>query len=142
MTLVLSVSRSRVFAMRMIPMTIYTSWTNMATMSFPFQPQIPYRAAAHVRRPLKSSIHPASEGSRRLVQYFYNNTVPHKSFGTGNPDCTVLKFQDFYITVILCEIIFEDSRGAKSAVFAILGAVNFVQLVNFSLQRVQKVIVV
>ena len=52
----------------------------MATMSFPFQPQIPYRAAAHVRRPLKSSIHPASEGSRRLVQYVFplQYCVPQK----------------------------------------------------------------
>ena len=56
---------------------------------------------------------------------------------------TVWKFQDFCITritEILREINFEDSRGAKSAVFAILGAVNFVHLVNFSLQKVQKFI--
>ena len=51
---------------------------------------------------------------------------------------TVWKFQDFCITEILREINFEDSRSAKSAVFAILGAVNFVYLVNFSLQKVQK----
>ena len=53
---------------------------------------------------------------------------------------TVWKFQDFCITEILREINFEDSRSAKSAVFAILGAVNFVHLVNFSLQKVQKFI--
>ena len=46
---------------------------------------------------------------------------------------TVWKFQDFCITEILREINFEDSRSAKSAVFAILGAVNFVHLLNFSL---------
>ena len=101
MTLVLSVSRSRVFAMRMIPMTIYTSWTNMATMSFPFQPQIPYRAAAHVRRPLKSSIHPASEGSRRLVQYFYNDTVSRISFGTVD-SIEVIILHSLEITHLYC----------------------------------------
>ena len=35
------------------------------------------------------------------------------------------KFQDYCITEILREINFEDSGSAKSAVFAILGAVNF-----------------
>ena len=48
------------------------------------------------------------------------------------------KFQDFYVTQILREINFGDSRNAKTAVFAILGAVKFGQLVNFSLQKVQK----
>ena len=48
------------------------------------------------------------------------------------------KFQDFCITEILREINFEDSRSAKSAVFAILQAGNFVPLVNFSLQKVPK----
>ena len=47
------------------------------------------------------------------------------------------KFQDFCITDILREINFVDSRSAKIAVFAILGAVNYVHLVNFSLQKVQ-----
>ena len=51
---------------------------------------------------------------------------------------TVWKFQDFCITEILREINFEDSRSAKSANFAILGAVNFVHLVHFSLQKVKK----
>ena len=59
---------------------------------------------------------------------------------TVNSQLKILKFQDFCITVILREINFEDSRRAKSAVFAIFGAVNFVQLVNFSLQKVQKVV--
>ena len=49
---------------------------------------------------------------------------------------TMWKFQDFFITVR--EINFVDSRSAKSAIFAILGAVNLVHLVNFSLQKVQK----
>ena len=39
---------------------------------------------------------------------------------------------------ILRDINFEDCRSAKSAVFAILGAVNFVHLVIFSFQKVQK----
>ena len=38
---------------------------------------------------------------------------------------TVWKFQDFCITEILREINFEDSRSAKSAVFAITEALNF-----------------
>ena len=48
------------------------------------------------------------------------------------------KFQDFGITEILREINFVDSRSAKTTIFAILGAVNFVHLGNFSLQKVQK----
>ena len=50
---------------------------------------------------------------------------------------TVWKFYYFSITQNLREINFEDSRSAKSAV---LGAVNLVHLVNFSLQKVQKFI--
>ena len=46
--------------------------------------------------------------------------------------------QDVCTTEILREINFEYSRSAKSAVFAILGAVNFVHVVNFSLRKVQK----
>ena len=38
---------------------------------------------------------------------------------------TVWKFHDFSVTQILREISFEDSGGAKSAVFAILEALNF-----------------
>ena len=45
------------------------------------------------------------------------------------------KFQDFSITQILREINFEDSRIAKAVIFAILRAVNHVQMVNFSLQK-------
>ena len=53
-------------------------------------------------------------------------------------------FQDFSITQILREINFEDSRSGKTAFFAFLGAtnhiINFVNLVNFSLQKMQKLI--
>ena len=49
---------------------------------------------------------------------------------------TVWKFQDFSITQILREINFAESRSPKSAIFAILGPLNFVDLVNFSLQKV------
>ena len=41
----------------------------------------------------------------------------------------------FYVKSILV-----DSRSAKAAIFAILGAVNFVNLVNIGLQKVQKFI--
>ena len=52
---------------------------------------------------------------------------------------TMWKFQDFSITQILREINFEDSRMAKTAIFAILRAVNFVQMVNFSLKKSTKI---
>ena len=47
----------------------------------------------------------------------------------------MLKFQDFSVTQILCEINFGESRSAKTAGFAILGALDFVDLVHFSLQN-------
>ena len=53
---------------------------------------------------------------------------------------TVWNFQDFCITQILLEINFVDSRSVKTPVFAIFGALNFINLVNFSLQKVQKCI--
>ena len=53
---------------------------------------------------------------------------------------TLWKFHDFSIAQILREINFGESRSSKTAVFAILGAVNFVDLVKFSLQKVQKFI--
>ena len=52
----------------------------------------------------------------------------------------VWKFQDFCITKILRENSFVDFRSVKTAFFVILGAVNFVHLGNFSLQKVQKFI--
>ena len=48
------------------------------------------------------------------------------------------KFQDFSVPQILREINFEESRSSQSAIFAIVGALNFVTLVNFSLQIEQK----
>ena len=53
---------------------------------------------------------------------------------------TVWKFQDFAITHILREINLWDSRSAKTAIFAILEALNFVNLVNISLQNVEQFI--
>ena len=38
----------------------------------------------------------------------------------------------------LREINFGETQSSKTAVFAILGALNLVNLVNFSLQKVQK----
>ena len=50
-----------------------------------------------------------------------------------------MKFSvEISITKILREIDFGDSKSAKTAVFAILGALNFVHLVNISLSKVQK----
>ena len=51
---------------------------------------------------------------------------------------TVWKLHDFSVTQILREIIFEESRSCKTAGFAILEALNFIDLVNFGLQKVQK----
>ena len=53
---------------------------------------------------------------------------------------TVWKFHVFGITQILREINFGESRSPKTAVFAIFGALNFVNLVDFNLQKVQKII--
>ena len=50
---------------------------------------------------------------------------------------TVWKFHDFSVTQILREINFGESRSSENAVFAIHWAQN---LVNFSLQKVQKFI--
>ena len=49
------------------------------------------------------------------------------------------KFQDFAITHISREINFGDYRNAKTAFFANLGALNFANLVNCSLQKVQNI---
>ena len=48
------------------------------------------------------------------------------------------KFHDFSVTQILCEIDFGESRSSKTAIFAILGPLKFVDLVNFILEKVQK----
>ena len=50
------------------------------------------------------------------------------------------KFQDFSVIHILREINFGESKSSKTAVFAIFGASKFVNLVDFSLQKVQKFI--
>ena len=50
------------------------------------------------------------------------------------------KFHDFSVTWILREINFGEFRSSKNANFDILGALNFVDLVDFSLQKVQKFI--
>ena len=50
----------------------------------------------------------------------------------------VWKFQDFSVTQILREINFGECRTSKTAFFAILRALNFVNLLNYSLQIVQK----
>ena len=51
---------------------------------------------------------------------------------------TVWKNHNFSITQILREINFGESRGSKNAIFAIFAAMNLVDLVIFSLQKVQK----
>ena len=50
---------------------------------------------------------------------------------------TMWKVQDFTVTHILREINFGESRRSKTAFWAILGALNFVDLVNLSLQKVK-----
>ena len=50
------------------------------------------------------------------------------------------KFHDFSVLQILCEINLGECRSSKLQYFAILGALNFVNLVNVSLQEVQKCI--
>ena len=50
---------------------------------------------------------------------------------------TVSKIQHFFVTQILREINFGGYRNSKIAVFAILGALNFANLVNCRLQKVQ-----
>ena len=52
-------------------------------------------------------------------------------------DTAVRKFEDLSVTQILREINFGEYRSSKTAVFAILGALNLVDLVNFSLQKVK-----
>ena len=54
--------------------------------------------------------------------------------------CTVWNFLDFSVTQILREINFGKSRSSKTAIFAILRALNFVNLEDSSLQKVQKFI--
>jgi len=51
----------------------------------------------------------------------------------------VWKFQDFSVIHILREINFGEFGSSKKAIFAIFWALNFVALVNFSLQKVAKI---
>ena len=46
---------------------------------------------------------------------------------------------DFSTSQILREINFGESSSSRSVVFAFLGALNFVNLVKFRLQKVQKI---
>ena len=48
--------------------------------------------------------------------------------------------QDFSVTQLLREINFENLEALKKPIFAILGALKIVNLVNFSFQKVQKYI--
>ena len=50
------------------------------------------------------------------------------------------KFQDTSVNQTFCEINFEESRSSKSAVFAILGSLKIVNLLNFNLLKLQKFI--
>ena len=52
---------------------------------------------------------------------------------------TVWKFQELFAIQILPEITFGESRSSKTAGFAISGTLSFVNWVNFSLQKVQKI---
>ena len=53
---------------------------------------------------------------------------------------TVWTFHDFSVILILREINFGESRSSKTADFAIFCALNFDKLVNYSLQKVQKIL--
>ena len=53
----------------------------------------------------------------------------------GSGYCVI---QDFSIIQILREMNFAVSRSSKNDIFTNLGTLNFVTLVNFSLQKVQK----
>ena len=50
------------------------------------------------------------------------------------------KFRDFSVTQILREMNLGESRASINVVFAILGALNLVILVNFISQKVENVI--
>ena len=52
---------------------------------------------------------------------------------------TVCKFENISVTQILREINFGEFKSSETAVFAILGALNFAKLVNCSLQKVKKI---
>ena len=49
-----------------------------------------------------------------------------------------VEIAEFSVIQILREINFGESRSCKSAYFAILGPLNCVEYVNFSVQKLQK----
>ena len=51
---------------------------------------------------------------------------------------TVFKFHNYSIIQILRETNFGECRSSKTTVFSILGVLNFVNLANFILQKMQK----
>ena len=55
-------------------------------------------------------------------------------------NCTVWKFQNFSVIQILREINFGECRNYESVVFAILEALNLVDFLNLSFQKVTKYI--
>ena len=72
--------------------------------------------------------------------FIFREIYTHKQLSHHNTHswcASMWKNQDLSVTQILREINFQDSTSAKSA-FAILGALKIVDLVNFSLQRMQK----
>ena len=64
------------------------------------------------------------------------HAIVHISY---DPNITVWKFHDFSVTQILREINFGASRNFKTGVFAILEALNFVNLVTFSMPKTAKI---
>ena len=60
-----------------------------------------------------------------------------KFYNIERVDIAQCGFWDFSITQILREINFVESRSSKMLLFAILGALSFVNLENFSLQKVK-----
>ena len=86
----------------------------------------------------------ATQESKRLnINIMATDTDSHASSGSQylqdvlgdvlGTQHTVWKFQDFSVTQILREINFGESRSLKSAFLPFIGALNFVDLVIFSL---------
>ena len=74
------------------------------------------------------------------IVYIMGKTCPIENCIQGMLDSTVWKLQNFFVIQILREIKFGESRSSKTAILANFGALNFVGLVKFSLQKVQKFI--
>ena len=77
----------------------------------------------------------------QVEQFFPNwavDTAP--KLGSGYiVTYTVWKFHDFSVVQILREINFGESWSSKIAFFAVLGALNYIDFVNFSFQKVQNI---